>query len=312
MITYDYYRIFYYVATCHSFTKAAQVLNNSQPNIMRYINNMEADLNCKLFVRGNHGVTLTPAGEKLFEHAKAAFEHLTLGEEELRRNLELESGLITIGVSEIALRIVLLTALEHFHEKYPGIHTHISNHSTPQAIEALQHGIVDFSVVTTPLNIKKPLHTIPLISFREILLGGPKYQKISDGIHSLTDLNEFPFISLQSGTGTRELYTQYFLNVGLSFHPEMETATADQILPMIEHNLGIGFYPEVLARESVTEKRIYPIRLLEPVPEREVCLIVDDSKPLSKAAETLITELGKIYLDSNDSTLVFPETLNKN
>lgn len=35
MITYDYYRIFYFVAQYHSFTKAAEVLGNNQPNITR-------------------------------------------------------------------------------------------------------------------------------------------------------------------------------------------------------------------------------------------------------------------------------------
>ena len=33
MITYDYYRIFYFVAQYHSFTKAAEILKNNQPNI---------------------------------------------------------------------------------------------------------------------------------------------------------------------------------------------------------------------------------------------------------------------------------------
>lgn len=291
MITYDYYRIFYYVATCHSFTKAAQVLNNSQPNIMRYINNMEADLNCKLFVRNSHGVTLTPAGQKLFKHASAAFEHLSIGEEELRRDLELESGLITIGVSETALRLVFLTALEQFRDSYPGIHTHIFNHSTPQALDALRNGTVDFAVVTTPLNIRKPLRKIHLTSFREILIGGSKYKELATKVHPLSELSEFPFISLHSGTGTRELYSNYFLSHGLSFHPELEAATTDQILPMLCHNLGIGFYPEELAMDSISRGLIHQIPLLEDVPTREVCLIVDDSRPLNKAAETLINEL---------------------
>ena len=40
-ITYDYYRLFYYVAQCRSFTRAATVLENNQPNITRCMNNLE-------------------------------------------------------------------------------------------------------------------------------------------------------------------------------------------------------------------------------------------------------------------------------
>ena len=55
-ITYDYYRIFYFVAKYQSFTKAAEMLRNNQPNITRYINNLESELGCKLFIRSNRGV----------------------------------------------------------------------------------------------------------------------------------------------------------------------------------------------------------------------------------------------------------------
>ena len=79
-ITYDYYRIFYHVVQCHSFTKAAEVLENNQPNITRCMNNLEYELGCKLFVRSNRGVSLTPEGERLFRRVSVAYEQLTLVE----------------------------------------------------------------------------------------------------------------------------------------------------------------------------------------------------------------------------------------
>ena len=44
MISYDYYRIFYYVAQYKSFTKAAEMLDNNQPNITRCMNNLESEI----------------------------------------------------------------------------------------------------------------------------------------------------------------------------------------------------------------------------------------------------------------------------
>lgn len=55
-ITYDYYRIFYYVAKCGSFTKAAEIIGNSQPNITRAMNNLESQTGLKLFVRNKRGI----------------------------------------------------------------------------------------------------------------------------------------------------------------------------------------------------------------------------------------------------------------
>ncbi len=64
----------------------------------------------------------------------------------------------------------------------------------------------------------------------------------------------------------------------------MEASTTDQILPMVAHNLGIGFYPEALASEPIARGEVLPIRLVEPIPEREICLIRDTSRPESIAA----------------------------
>ena len=184
-----------------------------------------------------------------------------------------------------------MNKLELFHHNYPHVRLQISNHSTPQAIRALSHGTVDFSVVTTPIDIKKPLHRTSLLSFREILIGGSSYAAIASRMQSLHDLSEVPFISLGAGTGTRELYSQYFLSHHLVFSPDMEASTTDQILPMVAHNLGIGFYPEALASEPIARGEVLPIRLVEPIPEREICLIRDTSRPKSIAAQKLMEHL---------------------
>ena len=113
-MTLDYYRIFYYVAQYQSFSKAAEILGNN-PNLSRCMNLLESELGCKLLVRTNRGVSLTPEGQRLFEHVAIANEQLMLGEQEILKDKSLESGLVTIGASETALRLFLLNKLELFH-----------------------------------------------------------------------------------------------------------------------------------------------------------------------------------------------------
>ena len=75
-ISYDYYRVFYYVAKYRSFTAAARVLINNQPNVTRMMKRLEEELGCTLFIRQRRGVLLTPEGEKLYAHISVAFEHI--------------------------------------------------------------------------------------------------------------------------------------------------------------------------------------------------------------------------------------------
>lgn len=291
MANYDYYRIFYYVAQYQSFTKAAEMLRNNQPNITRYINNLESELGCKLFIRSNRGVKLTPEGENLFEHVAIAQEHLRLGESELQKEKELNSGLITLGVSENALRIFLLDHLERFHEQYPHVRLRITNHTTPEALESLRNDLCDFSVVTTPIDLPHLLQVSILDHFEDILICGKKYKELSLKHHSLDEFKDTPFVSLTSQTGTRNFYNQYFLDNGVSFHPDIEVSTTDQIIPLIIHNLGIAFYPRKLAQPYLDKGEVYEIPLFQSLPQRKVCLVKDPNKSQSIASSKLIESL---------------------
>ena len=290
-VDWEYYKIFYYVAKYQNFTKAARVLGNNQPNITHSMNRLESQLNCVLFIRSNRGVTLTPEGELLYSRIASAAVQIQDAEEELSASATLEHGAISISATETALNIYLAEKLRAFHTDYPGIRLRISNHSTPQAIQALENGLVDFAVVTSPVEIRKPLHNIPIFPFQEILIGGSKYASLSAEPHHLGELSEYPFISLAKDTGTRELYAEYFLNHNLAFHPDMEAATTDQILPMVEYNLGIGFYPKELARDALKSRTVCRIPLIEEAPKREICLIINPRQHQNAAAKELIGEL---------------------
>ena len=120
-VNFEYYKIFFYVAKYHNFTKAAHVLGNSQPNVTRAMNCLEQQINTLLFVRTNRGVELTPEGEKLYIRVSAAMAQIFEAEEELSDSMSLSHGSISIGASETALNIFLLDKLKSFHMMYQGI-----------------------------------------------------------------------------------------------------------------------------------------------------------------------------------------------
>ena len=168
-IALDYYRIFEAVARHRSFTRAAEALVNSQPNLTRAVHNLEAELGCRLFLRSSRGVELTPEGEALYAHVTAAMEQLRAGEAELQRQRELRSGMVSIACSETALHAVLLQVLSRFHRENPAIRLRVSNQSAPEAIDALRSGLAELAVVTMPpAPLSAPLEATVLASFREV------------------------------------------------------------------------------------------------------------------------------------------------
>ena len=283
----EYYRIFYYVAKYQNFTRAARAMGNSQPNITRAMNLLEQEIHCTLFIRTNRGVRLTPEGEKLYIRVSAAMEQLQTAEEELHESSGLEHGTISIGASETALNIYLLEKLRTFHMEYPGIRLKIYNHSTPQAVQAVKNGEIDFAVVTTPIDVETPLKKVDLYSFQEILVGGKTFMALGSQELSLAEVQNYPFICLGRETQTWRFYQQIFERHGLELMPDTEVATTDQILPLVKNELGMAFLPEAMAREASEKGEIIELSLRESVPQRSVCMVYDRQHPLSAAAKEL-------------------------
>lgn len=295
-INFEYYKIFYYVAKYQNLTKAAHALNSSQPNVTRAMNCLEQEVNCTLFIRTNRGVCLTPEGERLYARVSVAMRQLQLAEEELSESVGLEHGSISIGASEIALNIYLLDRLKKFHTQYPGVGLKIHNHSTPQAIRAVQNGEIDFALTTTPTNIEAPLKEIRLKGFQEILIGGRTFEALEHQEMSLKDIRQYPFICLGKQTTTYYFYNQLFLVCGLEIVPDTEAATTDQILPLVKSELGLAFLPEEMAKEALEKQEVCHIPLKEKIPKRYVCMVYDTKRSMSVAAQ----RLKKILLEESE------------
>ena len=70
-ISFELYKVFYYVATTLSFSEASRQLYISQSAVSQSIKALEQKLGHALFLRNKKKVTLTPEGESLLRHASA-------------------------------------------------------------------------------------------------------------------------------------------------------------------------------------------------------------------------------------------------
>ena len=283
-ISYDYYRIFYYVAKYGNITQAAKILLHNQPNLTRAIKALENELGCPLFIRNNRGMKLTPEGKRLFEHIRIAVEHIEAGEAEIIESRNLKNGSVFIATSEIALHCVLLPVLKQYRRLYPSIRLKISNHSTPQAIDAIKNGIADIAVVTTPTLPSAMIEEITVRKFHEVAVCSPVFSELLKKKVRFAELLQYPMISLETHTKSFELYSEFFAEEGLHYQPETEAATADQILPMVQADLGIGFIP----KEFLTNAEgISIVETEKPLPEREIRIVKRHEQALSIAARAL-------------------------
>ena len=279
-ISYEYYKIFYYVARYESFNQAAKVLLNSQPNISRAINNLEGELGCKLFDRSHRGVKLTKQGKLLYEHVTEAHRHIRIGEDTLTTMVKNRKGTLTFGIStaitDVITRNRVLPPLRDFTLSNKGVNLKVLNDTTPNLIRKVIDGSINLAVITTTSYSEAILREHVLYSFDEIPIAGNAFRDDLYGREiSLSELTEYPIITLQRDTETFTLHDRLFASHGAILQPNIEAATMRQALAFAENDMGIACIAEEYVRPAIEKGSIFKIDVNISIPKREISLFIN-------------------------------------
>lgn len=287
-INLEYYKIFYFVAKEKSITGAAKQLCISQPAVSQAIKSLEQHLETELFVRQSKGVRFTKEGELLFSYISQGYEMILLGESQLEKMKNLEYGEVRIGASDMTLQFYLLPYLERFHQLYPGIKVTVTNAPTPQTLDHLQQGRIDFGVVTGPIRTENKFEMYPVRKVRDIFVGGEKFRKqLENGELEYRELQCLPIICLEGDTSTRRYVDACLRENEVKIIPEFELATSDMIVQFAKRNLGIGSVVEDFAKPYIESGELFELRFREMIPSREMFLAIDQTSTMSTAASKL-------------------------
>ena len=144
-------RVFVEVATHLSFTKAANVLEISQPAISKHIQELEASFNVKLFERVFGKISLTSAGQMLLYHAEAILQkYREMGDDmALVASLGKDNELCTmpdelrIGATASSLQSVAVPMVGKLYALYPNLKIVLTVATEGELEEALASGNLD-------------------------------------------------------------------------------------------------------------------------------------------------------------------------
>lgn len=165
----NFRQLSYFMAVAEElhFGRAAERLNMAQPPLSRQIRKLEDDLGAALFHRARHGITLTQAGQRLFERGAAILDDIADSEREIRRIGQGMEGRLRLGYVGSAVYGILPTIVKSFRARYPGLFLSLA----PMNNAALQRGLIrreiDLAIARPALHdpeiISRPLIEEPLI-----------------------------------------------------------------------------------------------------------------------------------------------------
>ena len=265
------YRIFYTVANTGNISKAAKELYISQPAISKSIQKLEESVGCKLFSRSSRGVVLTDEGKLLYEHVREAFETLTMGEEKLKRSIELGVGHLKIGVSSTLCKYLLLPYLKEFIRQNPHISISISCQSTNDTLKLLEDNKIDIGLIGKPENLKN-IHFDFLEEIEDIFVAAKDYLRNlkARGIQKDHILQSSTLMLLDKNNMTRQYIDDYLQENQIIIKDSIDISDMDLLIDFARIGVGVACVIKNFVREDLENGTLMEIPLGFPIHKREV------------------------------------------
>jgi aminoethylphosphonate catabolism LysR family transcriptional regulator len=232
-------RTFHALATAGGFTKAAELLNVTQPAVTTQLKTLEHDYGVELFHRRGHDLALTDVGNQLFEISAHIFGLLDEAQEVLTSVSQLRGGQLRLAADS---PFFIMDLLASFKSAYPQMTVSVEVGSAAQCLEWLRENQVDVAVMTA-VEIPPELHAEPFLRLDLKLLVRSDHRWSKRRSIRLQELAELPMIMRESKSMTREILERCMAHFGLT--PEIALQLHSQVAVQEAVAAGLGFGVEL-------------------------------------------------------------------
>ena len=287
-INFELYRIFYTVANNENITNAAKELMISQPAISKSIKNLEEQLGGQLFVRTRRGVSLTEEGREFYNYIKQAIEYINSAENKFQDLINLDSGLIRIGISSTLTEKFFLPYLEEFHKLYPKVEIQILTNISSTLFPKLRDGLVDLMIINLPCEDYKGIEIINIREIHDCFIVNNSYSNIINKKIKLEELNNFPLILQNKESNTRKFIDDFCLQNNIILKPNMDLASYKLVVEFTKIGLGIGYATKEYIKEDLENKKLFELDIEPCIPPRNIGLAFSQKNLPSFSTKKLI------------------------
>lgn len=289
MIDTELYRVFYAVAESGTVSGAAKDLYVSQPAVTKSIKKLEYLTNCTLFVRSSKGMRLSPEGRILYSYVAQGIQALQSGERILDKIRNRERGEVRVGISNTLCRYYFLPYLERFHHRRPGIRITIINRTSPETLQLLEKGLIDFGIISIPKD-RSQFTFDELLTITDIFVAGRSHPDLQ-GPMPLTELANYPLMMLEKDNVTRALIDDFLAKNNVTLAPEIEIGSMDFLIEFAKIGLGVALVIKNFVRDELESGLLHEIQTIPAMPSRKVGIVQPKGLPQSIAAQCFIDAL---------------------
>lgn len=285
---------FLQVAEHRSFSRAAEVLQLTQPSITARIQALERELGEELFERGGRGVRLTDAGTAFLPYVERILQTLQEGRDAVEEVRNVQLGSLRLGSALTISTYVLPKILRCFCERYPGVDVFIRTGRSEQVLSMLLSDEVHVGLVRSLANAE--VETIDLYEDEIVLIAPPTHRFAALGRAKVAEAASEPIVLFDRGSSYYGLINNFFRQAGVIPNVAMELDSLEATKRMVEEGLGIALIPLVTIERELEAGTLVKVDLVDAEPiKRPISLIYRRHRKRPRTVQAFIDTILDIY-----------------
>jgi len=283
-------KLFCAIVQSGSITKGANICNLALSAASRRISEFEETVGAALLDRSVKGVTLTPVGHAVMQHALRLFQGFEQLSNELSEYSKGVKGHVRLWANMSALTEFLPSALASFLKTHPAIQVEVEEQLSGDIVRALLDGIADIGVfaegpVTSGLDTK-------VMGRDQLVIACSKSHSLSKRkTISFEECLEYDFVGLNRGSSLLELTSRNAEKLGKQMRLRIQVRSYDAMCQMIAVNLGIGVLPLEACAPQIKALDLKVVHLDDSWSNRNLLLAIKSNTTQPPAAALLSQHL---------------------
>ena len=274
------------VAREKSFSRAAEVLERTQPAISQSIRRLEAEIGETLFDRSSKEGARTDAGELLLDYARQMLNLRSSAANALRDLRNLRNGKVTISANEHTV-YCLFPIIGEFRTRYPDVKIEVRRGVASRIPKEITAREVELGVISFKPN-DPTLSSVSIMNDELVLIASPKHPFATRTSVSVTDLGGQNFIAHNAASPYRQKVIETFERFQTELNIVVELPSLEAIKRLVENDAGVALVPKLTAYNEIASGRLAGLAVDEMKLERKLNIIYRKNSVLSHAAREFL------------------------
>jgi len=280
-------RAFVYTVRLGTLSRAAEALFLSQPSISLQLKALERELGASLLERTRRRVTLTDAGEALYEMARPLVEGFeNLDREFQAKTRHAQAGRLTVAAWSSTIQYLLPELVKAYRERYPDVHLQLINATSKDGLALLRADDADLAIGSM-LDVPHDIAWAPVYHYDPMLITPPGHPLATKDDIRLEDLSPYGLILPPQRRTTFRLVDMIFQQRHVPYTVAIEVGGWDVVKQYVAMGLGISIVTGICITEA--DRDTLAVRNLRRLfPQRSYGVVMRKGKFLTPEARAFI------------------------